>query len=300
MAIAKEYGKARSEKSLGWAIDKVKAPEPLTPLVATIASQHCNLSEPRRRADCPERTQRDRSRDARGGISLDRGSDLRRKPGSIGRFSTRTQSANVDPGKECSEIGKQRDAFLKKYNDARGVLEKATSELEDARRAHETAEREKTDCDNRILFLTRELQEGEQKQTQVRSEQTTLARQIQAADERIAKLEDELAAEQATLEANQGEQKVLQAARDDGAKREDEATEQLNELRLTVATERQRHEHLIAQRQPMSAREAELAEVIATRRAEITGFEKAAHDAGRGITNRRIHHRETNRATRGS
>ncbi|HYK24071.1 MAG TPA: hypothetical protein VEU75_05350, partial [Candidatus Acidoferrum sp.] len=176
--------------------------------------------------------------------------------------------------KECSEIGKQRDAFLKKYNDARGVLEKATSELEDARRAHETAEREKSDCDNRILFLTRELHEGEQKQTQVRSEQTTLGRQIQAADERIAKLEDELAGEQATLEANQGEQKVLQAARDDDAKREDEATEQLNELRLTVATERQLYEHLIAQRQPMNAREAELAEVIATRRAEITGFEK--------------------------
>ena len=145
-------------------------------------------------------------------------------------------------------------------------MEKANSELEDARRAHESAEREKSDCDNRILFLTRELQEGEQKQTEVRSEQTTLARQIQAADERIAKLEDELAGEQATLEANQGEQKVLQAAQDDGTKREDEATEQLNELRLTVATERQRYEHLIAQRQPMSAREAELAEVIAARR----------------------------------
>jgi chromosome segregation protein len=43
---------------------------------------------------------------------------------------------------------------------------------------------------------------------------------------------------------------------------------------LVVATEQQRYDHLIAQRQPMSAREAELAEVIATRRAEITGFEK--------------------------
>ena len=50
--------------------------------------------------------------------------------------------------------------------------------------------------------------------------------------------------------------------------------EQLNELRLTVATERQRYEHLIAQRQPMSARDAELAEAIATRQAEITNFEK--------------------------
>ena len=32
--IAKEHGKRTPEKSLGWAIDKVKVPEPLAPLVA--------------------------------------------------------------------------------------------------------------------------------------------------------------------------------------------------------------------------------------------------------------------------
>jgi chromosome segregation protein len=153
------------------------------------------------------------------------------------------------------------------------VLESTTSELEKARRDYEVAEREKSDCDNRILFLTRELQEGEQKQTQVRSEQTTLGRQIQAADERIAKLQDELAGEQATLAVNQGEQETLQAAEDDAAKGENDVTEQLNELRLIIATERQRYEHLIAQRQPMSAREAELSEAITARQAEIANFE---------------------------
>src|SRR5213076_3199701 len=40
------------------------------------------------------------------------------------------------------------------------------------------------------------------------------------------------------------------------------------------ATERQRYEHLISQRRPMSARDAELAEAIAARQAEITNFEK--------------------------
>ena len=272
--IAKEYGKRAPEKSLGWAIDKVKAPEPLTPLVAQLLH---NIAIFQNLEDALTARKKHSEIAA---VTLD--GELVSTEGVIFGGSREASADSLLErkarmsalSKECSEIGKQRDAFLKKYNDARGVLEKATSELEDARRAHETAEREKSDCDNRILFLTRELQEGEQKQTQVRSEQTTLARQIQAADERIAKLEDELAGEQATLEANQGEQKVLQAARDDGAKREDEATEQLNELRLTVATERQRYEHLIAQRQPMSAREAELAEVIAARRAEITGFEK--------------------------
>src|SRR5204863_4183593 len=162
--------------------------------------------------------------------------------------------------RECSEVRKQREVLLKECNDARAALEKADSELDEACRDYGTAEHEKSDCDNRILFLTRELQEGEQKQTHVRSEQTTLARQIQAADERIARLEDELAGEQATLTANQGEQEILRASQDDVAKRENAAIEQLNELRLTVATERQRYEHLIAQRQPMSARDAELGE----------------------------------------
>ena len=272
--IAKEYGKRTPEKSLGWAIDKVKAPELLTLLVAQLLH---NIAIFQNLEDALTAKKRHSEIAA---VTLD--GELVSTEGVIFGGSREASADSLLERKarmsalsnECSEIGKQRDAFLKKYNDARGVLEKATSELEDARRAHETAEHEKSDCDNRILFLTRELQEGEQKQTEVRSEQTTLARQIQAADERIAKLEDELAGEQATLEANQCEQKVLQAARDDGAKREDEATEQLNELRLTVATERQRYEHLIAQRQPMNAREAELAEVIAARRAEITGFEK--------------------------
>jgi len=272
--IAKEYGKRTPEKSLGWAIDKVKAPELLTLLVAQLLH---NIAIFQNLEDALTAKKKHSEIAA---VTLD--GELVSTEGVIFGGSREASADSLLERKarmsalsnECSEIGKQRDAFLKKYNDARGVLEKATSELEDARRAHETAEHEKSDCDNRILFLTRELQEGEQKQTEVRSEQTTLARQIQAADERIAKLEDELAGEQATLEANQGEQKVLQAARDDGAKREDEATEQLNELRLTVATERQRYEHLIAQRQPMNAREAELAEVIAARRAEITGFEK--------------------------
>ncbi len=87
-------------------------------------------------------------------------------------------------------------------------------------------------------------------------------------------MEEELGSEHAALEAQQNEQLELQGARENAAKREDEATERLNELRLALATERQRYENLIAQRQPMAAREAELAETIAARQAEIANFEK--------------------------
>jgi chromosome segregation protein len=51
--------------------------------------------------------------------------------------------------------------------------------------------------------------------------------------------------------------------------RDEELAEQLSELRLAVATERQRHEGLRRQRQPMTARQAELADLIAARRTDI-------------------------------
>jgi chromosome segregation protein len=270
----KEREKRAPEKSLGWAINKVKAPEPLASLIAQLLHNVAIFEN----LDDALTAKKKHSEIAAATL----GGELISTEGVVFGGSRETSADSLLERKarmstldsECSEIRKQRDALHEKCNDARAALEKASSELEEARRDHATAEREKSDCDNQILFLTRELQEGEQKQTQVRSEQTTLARQIQAADERIAKLEDELAGEQATLEANQREQEALRAAQDDFAKRENEAMEQLTELRLTVATERQRCEHLVAQRQPMSARDMELAEAIAARQAEITNFEK--------------------------
>ncbi len=262
------------EKSVGWAIDKVKAPEPLAPLVAQLLHNVAIFEH----LDDALIAKKEHPEIA--AATLD--GELISTEGVVFGGSRETSADSLLERKarmsalesECSEIRRQRDLLLKKCNDAKAVLEKSSSELEDARRDYDTAQREKSDCDNRILFLTRELQEGEQKQTQVRSEQSTLARQIQAADERIAKLDDELAGEQATLVANQGEQEALRAAQEDFAKREKEAMEQLTELRLSVATERQRYEHLVAQRQPMNARDAELAEAIAARQTEIANFEK--------------------------
>ena len=48
----------------------------------------------------------------------------------------------------------------------------------------------------------------------------------------------------------------------------------MNQLRVVVATERQRHENLIAQREPMNARDTELAELIAARQTDIAMYEE--------------------------
>jgi chromosome segregation protein len=272
--------KRAPERSLGWAVEKVKAPDFLAPLVSQLL-HNVALFENLDGALSAKKTNREIAAATIEGefVSAEGVVFGGSREASADSLLERKARMSVLE-KECSELRRLRDGLLEKCTDAGAGLEKITGEREEARRDCDAAEREKLDCDNRILFLTRELQQGEQKITQVRSEQTTLARQIQIADERIAKLEGELAAEQATLAANRDEQQSAQGAQNEAAMRENDAMEQLTELRLTVATERQRYEHLIAQRQPMSAREAELAEAIAARQAEITSFEKRLSTQG--------------------
>ncbi|MDB6148114.1 MAG: smc, partial [Spartobacteria bacterium] len=102
----------------------------------------------------------------------------------------------------------------------------------------------------------------------------TLRQQIVAADGRIEELETELKQTQATLTSQQDRQKLLEKTRAEATAEEERSVEQVNELRLALATEQQRYDNLIAQRQPMTDREAELAETIAARRADIEIFEK--------------------------
>ena len=66
---------------------------------------------------------------------------------------------------------------------------------------------------------------------------------------------------------------VAEQARENARSQEEETAEKLNELRLAVATERQRHESLVNHRQPMAAREAELADLVAARRGDIATYQ---------------------------
>src|SRR5207237_78954 len=59
-----------------------------------------------------------------------------------------------------------------------------------------------------------------------------------------------------------------------GARGQEETTlDELNDLRLAIATARQRLESVEAQRQPMAARDQELLELIASRKADIASYE---------------------------
>jgi chromosome segregation protein len=164
--------------------------------------------------------------------------------------------------------------LLQKRGKASAGLEKAKNDFEQARTQYEIADRGQSTSENRIVVLERELQDSDQKIDHLRSEQTTLTQQIQAAGERITRLEQELTAERANLEEQQARRYSIEAARENATKRENEAAEQLNEIRLALATEGQRHENLVAQRKPMIARATELSETVTARETEIVNFEE--------------------------
>ena len=90
--------------------------------------------------------------------------------------------------RNLSAVTKQRE----KANGCRSRAAQAA--LEEARRRHQAAHLSQSNSAAQILLLNHQLRAAEEKLRQVQSERTTLEQQTTIADERIAQLEEELAA----------------------------------------------------------------------------------------------------------
>src|SRR5438874_2603837 len=265
---------ALPQTALAWATDKVKAPDSFAPLVAELLH---NVAIFR---DLDEALSFKKDGNGLGAATL-AGEFISaegivfggsRDPSAESLLERKARISMLSA--EYSDICNERDALLQKRGKASVGLEKAKNDFEQAQIQYGAADQEQSTSENRIVVLERELQDNDQKIDHLRSEQTTLAQQIQAAGKRITKLEQELTAERASLEEQQARRYSIEAARENATKRENDAAEQINEIRLALATERQRYENLVAQREPMIARAAELSETVAARETEIVNFEE--------------------------
>src|SRR5207247_11139387 len=112
------------------------------------------------------------------------------------------------------------------------------------------------------LQRQREGREAESKIDNLQSQKNPMERQVGAADERVAKLDGELQTVRDQLAREQTELDAFEAAQSETTLREEELSEKINQLRLAVATERQRHENLAARRERMMARDDEVFEIV--------------------------------------
>jgi len=174
---------------------------------------------------------------------------------------------------EAQALEAERAGAVVSRDQAKGQVQSAEAAVAVARRSHESAHEKSSQTGVEILSAERTGADEERRLAQIETEKNTLDQQVRSADERIGEISRELQSDRTNLETEQGLQAGAEKAREDARLREEEAAEKLNELRLAVATERQRHESLVHHREPMAAREAELADLVAARRGDIATYQ---------------------------
>ena len=248
-AAPQSMQKVLPPQALAWATDKVRAPQALETLVTRLLGDVVIFPELEHALECKK------VEPALAMATL--AGEYVSPEGIVFTGSSEVRAASLLERKaQIADLAKQEAALTKERDYVNATRD-------DAKTALETASR-----------LQRELSEAGRKIDTLESEKTALERQIMAADERIAHVERDLKSGRDQLANQKTELAAFEAAQKKTVLREEELAERTNELRLGVATDRQRHENLIAQREPMSARDVELAELITVRQADITMYER--------------------------
>ena len=237
------------QQALAWATDKVKSPKHLEAIITSLLGDVVIFPELEQALECKTR-EPDLAMATLGGEYVSR-------QGIVFTGSSEVRAASLLERKaQIADLAKEEATLAKEYDSV-------TARRDEVKTGLETAAR-----------LQREVSEAARKIDTLQSEKTALERQIAAADERIAHVERDLQSGRDQLANQKTELSAFEAAQKQTTLREEELTERTNELRLGVATDRQRHESLIAQREPLSARDAELAELIALRNADVAMYER--------------------------
>jgi len=241
--------KSLPEGALAWATDKLVAPRSLEPLIRQLLHNVVIFSDLQDALECKKHEPALATVTLDGefisleGIIFGGSSDVR----AASLLERKAQIAEL--AKEEAALAKQRNSLCTKRDEAKAALEIA-------------------------VRLQRDLSEVERKIDNWRLEKNALERQVAAADERVGQLDRELQAMRDQLAKEQTNLAEFEATQKERTLREEELSEKLNQLQLAIATEHQRHENLVAQREPLSARDAELVELITVRKADIAIYEQ--------------------------
>ena len=234
--------------AIAWATDKLMAPSSLEKLVAQLLGDVVIFSDLQQALECKKREPALAMATLAGefvsaeGIVFGGSSEVR-APSLLER-----KAQIADLAKQETALVKERESLCARRDEAKGALEIASR-------------------------LKHELADAERKIDNLRSDKSALEHQIGTVDERVVQLERDLETMRNQLAKEQVDLNAFEVAQKQTAVREEELTEKMNQLRLAIATERQRHENFIAQHESMRAREAELVELIDVRKTDIAMYE---------------------------
>jgi chromosome segregation protein len=259
--------------AIGWATEKVRTPNSLAPLVKALL-HNVALFENLEEALNAVAKNSEIAAVTLGGEYISHEGILFGGSGKVRTDSLLERKARIDAIARALIDLKREQAVVEEQRVAlESQIVAGTTALEKAVALHHEAQAAQNASTSKISELEREQHSAERELESLEFERSTLERQIAAADAQIQELEEQSAQLEEKIAVDRGEIALLEAQRNEALRQEEDASALLAELRIAAATHEQKHQSLLAQRAPMLARQAELAELMATRRADIENYE---------------------------
>ena len=186
-------------------------------------------------------------------------------------LARRAQIAQLE--RELTSAIRKLESHTSSRADALEALEASQDRLLAARESFQRAQVESASIQNEHKLAERQLADLENRRAAYIQETVQLGQSLRASLSHLEDLESTIAETAQSLEENRVRRVEAEHTAQAVRERESAAIEELNEIRVRLATERQQQDNLNRQRGPMAARLAELAEFLEARRTDIAGYQ---------------------------
>ncbi|MBV8968332.1 MAG: hypothetical protein JO331_04630, partial [Verrucomicrobia bacterium] len=173
---------------------------------------------------------------------------------------------------ECETLRRSFQELENEKQALQAELDEAQRRLTEARETVQRAQVSVSTQVNAIELLERELHELEGKTKSLAFERGNTEQRVRSAVDREQSLVAELETKTTELNLLQEQHASVLAEIDGLRSQEEQFNDELNDLKVRVATERQRSENLQRQRQPMANRLHELQDFVQARQADIRAY----------------------------
>ncbi len=260
------------EGAISWAADKVDCGPDLAPLLATLLHRTAIVGDLEKGLELKRIHAGVTFVTLAGEIILPAGIVLGGQAGEVVSSVLQRNAQIGDLEKDVASI----EATLRDQSSDRerlvGSLAAAQSGSDEAREENQQIRLAVSSLQGQLAFLERELKETNARADSLRWECESTDKRRASAVEKLANIEERLAREQRDLLERQSGQAELQERLVTLRRMESEANSELNELRISVATEQQRYDSLNSQLRPMAARLTELKDIVEQRSADAEAY----------------------------
>lgn len=263
---------ALPEGAIAWALDRVKSDPRVSRVIERLLEKVLIVpnfaTALRLRASLPDVTMVTQAGEVLGAEGMIRGGDA--GEGNVSVLERQNEVRELET--EVAALTENEAAARQRVVELEERLTGLQEEVEAARERVQRHRVELSTFQGQLSLATREVESAQSKLDSVRWERGELETREQAVMDHRSSHESELAAARERLEGHEDDQRRLQSQVEGSQRDESELAEALNELRTSLAVERQAKHAAEAQQQPMEARLHELRELSIRRETEIEAF----------------------------